>query len=196
LSSLGLFLREFINDPRSIGAVAPSSRKLARHMAAFVPPAHDGLVVDLGAGTGVITGALLEQGFPAERLVAVERSPRMAASFRERFPQVPLIEGDAQRLDILLGRHFGPSFQGVDFVVSGLPLRSLPRAVVRAIEEKIQCVLTRHGRFIQFTYDLRPVSFLSLDRLKHCMSQMVWYNLPPARIDVFAPKRNGHHAAR
>lgn len=193
LTSVGIFLREFITDPRSIGAVVPSSRQLARRMAAFVPNAQEGLVVDLGTGTGVVTAALLEQGIPPERLVAVERSSRLVRYFKERFPQVAIIEGDAQRLGVLLKSHFGASFTGVDFVISSLPLRVMPQAMVAAIEEQVHHVLNHHGRFIQFTYDLRPVAARSFDRLNYCTSRMVWYNLPPARVDVFSPKRNGSH---
>ena len=47
--------------PRSVGAIAPSGRQLARAMAAQVDPALPGSVVELGPGTGVITRALIER---------------------------------------------------------------------------------------------------------------------------------------
>jgi 23S rRNA (adenine-N6)-dimethyltransferase len=51
------------------------------------------LVVDLGAGTGVLTSALARAGAD---VVAVELDPALAARLRDRFPRV--VEGDARRV--------------------------------------------------------------------------------------------------
>jgi len=48
------FLKALINNPRAIGAVYPSSKYLAKEMASHVFQENDGLVIELGAGTGVI----------------------------------------------------------------------------------------------------------------------------------------------
>jgi 23S rRNA (adenine-N6)-dimethyltransferase len=50
------------------------------------------LVVDVGAGTGVITSALARA---AGRVVAVELDPRLAQRLRGRWPNVEVVEGDA-----------------------------------------------------------------------------------------------------
>ena len=49
----GLFLRELLESPAVVGAVWPSSARLARAMAASVDPRSDGQVAVLGAGTSV-----------------------------------------------------------------------------------------------------------------------------------------------
>lgn len=54
----------------------------------------DDLVVDLGAGTGALTGPLASTG---ARVLAVERSPRLARSLERRYAataQVRVVEGD------------------------------------------------------------------------------------------------------
>lgn len=53
------------------------------------------LVVDLGAGTGVLTAALARAG---ALVVAVELDPALAARLRSRFPRV--VEGDARRVPL------------------------------------------------------------------------------------------------
>lgn len=140
------------------------------------------LVVELGAGTGVVTEALLARGIPPQRLIAIERSPALANLLRERFPEVRVVCGDAAELGTLL-QDAGAEARRVN-VVSSLPLRSLPPSQVRAILGEIAQVLRAGGHWIQYTYALAqravPLGF------QRCSSAFVWRNLPPARVDVFA----------
>ena len=53
------------------------------------------LVLDLGAGTGALTSALVRTG---ARVVAVELDTELAAALRRRFPEV--VEGDALRVGL------------------------------------------------------------------------------------------------
>ena len=66
--------------------VCPSGMPLARSMAAFAPRKGDGLVVELGAGTGPVTRQLLDAGIAPRRLVVVEQSPVMVSLFLRRTP--------------------------------------------------------------------------------------------------------------
>lgn len=174
-----LFLREWLHHPAAIGAVWPSSTRLARRMAACVPRSGDGLVVELGAGTGAVTQALLDRGICAHRLVVVERSASFIRHLRRRFPGVTVLHGDALRLAALL-----PPGSKVDAIVSSLPLRSLAQADVRAIVAQWQQVLRLGGRAIQFTYDLRGRLRHRPAGLSHRSSHLVWANLPPARVFI------------
>jgi 23S rRNA (adenine-N6)-dimethyltransferase len=60
------------------------------------------LVLDIGAGTGALTGHLVRAG---ARVVAVELHPGRAALLRQRFPQVTVIQADVASLR-LPGRPF------------------------------------------------------------------------------------------
>jgi len=55
------------------------------------------LVLDLGAGTGVLTAALLRV---TSRVVAVEIDERLAAGLRDRFPDLDVRTGDALRVEL------------------------------------------------------------------------------------------------
>jgi 23S rRNA (adenine-N6)-dimethyltransferase len=59
------------------------------------------LVVDVGAGTGAITAALVEAG---ARVVAVELHPRRAAVLRERFAEHPVTVVRVDAVDLRLPR--------------------------------------------------------------------------------------------
>ena len=175
------FFRELLAGPRSVGAVCPSSSYLAQAMAAELDNTDDGLVLELGAGTGSITSALLQRGIAPERLVVVERSTALAAHLRRRFPAVRVIEGDARQLDELLGSDRGR----VGAVVSGLPLRSLSHATVNEIARQIHRLLPEGGVFVQFTYDLSKSSGCADMALNRARTRVIWKNLPPARVDTY-----------
>jgi len=180
-----VFTREWLANPLSVGAACPSSQKLARRMASFIPYGFRGTIVELGAGTGVVTAALLERGIDSDQLIVVERSFELGQFLKNRFPSLTVIHGDAVFLDDLLRRHLGNEFRGVDSVVSSLPLKSLPAATVQAIGRQLDRLLVSRGQFIQFTYDLRPDPSGPFPPLSKCASKIVWQNFPPARVDVF-----------
>ena len=83
-ASLALFTREIWANPRAMGAACPSGPALAACMASRVPADRDGLVVELGGGTGAVTAALLKHGVPPWKLVVVERSPTLVHHLRQR----------------------------------------------------------------------------------------------------------------
>ncbi len=176
------FAGEIIRNPAAMGAICPSSRTLARVIAEQlhnIPTT--GWVIELGAGTGNITAALLHQGLAPHRLIAIERSPTLAAHLRKRFPNIQVIEGDASQLSSLLGEQV----TDIQAIVSGLPLRSLPPTIVKAILGAIQHHLPQTGLFIQFTYDLRLASKTADIPMPCITSRLIWRNLPPARVDVY-----------
>lgn len=179
-TSPGLFLREWLAQPGIVGAVWPSSHRLARTMAERIPVRGDGLVVELGAGTGVVTQALLEKGISPDRLRVVERSPSFVHHLRKRFPAVPVLQGDATVLGSLL-----PEGVPVDAVVSSLPLRSLADADVTAILDQWCSLVRPGGVVVQFTYALHGQAPALADSFVPCGRQLVWGNLPPAKVMNF-----------
>ena len=68
------FFGQWLRNPRSMASVTPSGRQLARLMATAMPPGSRS-VVELGAGTGAITDALLRHGIQPQALLAVEMNP-------------------------------------------------------------------------------------------------------------------------
>ncbi len=98
------FLRALIARPKHVGAVAPSSRALARAIARQIDPSQAGPVLELGPGTGVITAALLKRGLAPERVTVVEYDADFAAAIATRYPGVHVIEGDAFDLNRIWAR--------------------------------------------------------------------------------------------
>src|SRR5580765_5793457 len=97
-----MFFRRWLANPLQMGSVIPSSEALCRRIVRHTRRAEDEAVLELGAGTGVISRALLEGGVPPERLIVVEIVPQMATHLREMLPGVAVLEGDARALSTLL----------------------------------------------------------------------------------------------
>jgi phosphatidylethanolamine/phosphatidyl-N-methylethanolamine N-methyltransferase len=184
--SMAAFLKALVTNPSSIGAACPSSPWLAQQIAAFVPQNPKGYVVELGAGTGAVTQALLDRGIPTDKILALERSPELSNFLKKKFPRLQVLTGDACHLNKLLHDHWNGEQKEVEMVVSCLPLRSLPKYVVQAIVQELDKILGVKGRYIQFTYDIRPNHPSRVAGFTREASKVVWRNLPPARVDLFA----------
>jgi len=176
-SDLTMFLRQMLRRPQQIGAVAPSSARLAAAMAAHLGPS-TGPVVEFGAGTGRITRAILDRGVAPRDLTLFEMNPEFAGELRRRFPGVTVHQTMAQ--DVV--RRCPPE---VGAVISGLPLLSMPVEVRREILAGAFAVLRAQGTFTQFTYGAHPPVDAGLQAalgLRAEKGRAVWLNLPPARV--------------
>lgn len=183
LGDYALFFGLWLQKPLQIAAVTPSSKRLGCVMADLVDLDRPGPVLELGAGTGGITRGLLQAGCPAERLIALEREPRLAAALRRSFPGIATIVGDATALAEHFARH------GVDrlcAVVSSLPIKWFPVTAQREIVAPCLDRLGPGGRFLQMTNAFAsPIAIEPLgiagDRVAY-----VWRNLPPAQIWAYS----------
>jgi len=176
------FIRSWIEKPLSTGAVMPSSRVLARAMARYVDPQSEGPVIELGPGTGPVTEALVEQGIDPARLVLVEFNPDFCRLLRSRYPQATVVQGDAYRLRRLLDTYVS---QPAAAMVSGLPLVTKPlRTRLRLISDAM-ILLAPGAPFVQFTYAMLPPIPKKLSGVRAEASELIWMNLPPARVWVY-----------
>lgn len=78
------FFKGWQKDRKRVGALMPTSVHAARRMASVIDPASGLPVLELGAGTGVITKAILERGIKPHQLVSVEYSKDWAMPSRWR----------------------------------------------------------------------------------------------------------------
>ena len=178
-SGSGLALRRMMAEPRRIGMIAPSSRALYKRMAKEVLPADiekEGLVVELGPGTGVGTQVLLERGVSPERLLCVELDPELHKYMTKKFPQVRTILGNAANLAQILGENSGK----ITAIVSSIPLTNLSKEQATAIVSACHTVLKPQGRMTQVTYRMRPT--LTVPGFERSYGGFILFNLPPAFV--------------
>jgi phospholipid N-methyltransferase len=182
-----LMLGRFVRSPRTVGAVAPSSRALAAEMVRRLDLSGTATVVELGPGTGVITRAIAARMGPTAHALAIDIEPEFVAAIGRRYPRIEAICASAVDLPALLhARHTFPA----DHIVSGLPFASLPAAVTTAILDAIATSLRPGGTFTTFQYlngypTPLATSFRQAmtERMGHPPERtVVWRNLPPAFV--------------
>jgi len=183
ITNAGLFFRRWLANPLQMGSIVPSSPALCKRIVAQTRYADDEIVVELGAGTGVISRALLDSGLPPERLYVLEIVPDMAEHLSAKLPGVNVIQGDARRLPQLIPQEFHGR---VGTVVVGIPLVLLPVAEQRRFIDAIEAVAPGLG-FILYSYCVTS----PLPWKKHGLvpKREAWtpLNFPPASVWRYVP---------
>ncbi len=178
-----LFLGRWLANPLRMGSVIPSSQALCGRIVRYGWPQTGGVVLDLGAGTGVISRAFLGAGLPPERLISVEIDRDLVGRLRRDLPGVTVIDGDARSLpDLLPGRVNGR----VRSVICGIPLVLLPLEQQRRFIEAMRAAAPGWG-FLHYSYCVTS----PLPTRKHGLigQRLAWtpLNFPPASVWRYMP---------
>lgn len=176
------FFKGWIDGPKRVGAILPTSGITARRMASVITPKSGLPVLELGPGTGIITKAILQRGISPENLVSIEFSTDFFQHLTRNFPGVHFINGDAFDLQNTLG-----SFKDVQFdaVISAIPLLSFPMERRIALLEDLLDRMPQGRPMMQITYG--PVSPIVArpDRYRIKHFDFVVRNIPPAQLWIY-----------
>lgn len=146
-----LFLGKFFRQGRRIGSVWPSSKTLSRAALREVDWARAKVIVELGAGTGPITAAIVEKADPKTRILSIERDGDFARILKKRFaayPNIEIIHADVRDIDAILESR---GIAEVDYFISGLATPSLPLPIQRRIFAAVRKYLPPDGVFANIT---------------------------------------------
>lgn len=180
------FFKGWLDSPKGVGAIVPTSMVTARAMAAVIRPESGLPVLELGPGTGVITRAILERGIVPEKLYSVEYSRDFAENLRQSFPEIHVIEGDAFALDDTLGAARDLTF---DAVICALPLLSFPREQRQALVHDLLRRVPPGRPVIQLTYGpMSPVRAEPGLEVEH--HDFILRNLPPTQLWIYRKGAN------
>lgn len=176
------FLKGWIDKPKAVGAIVPTSAVTSRRMASVIDTGSGLPVLETGPGTGVITKAILARGVRPENLTTVEHSADFARHLRRLYPDVNVIEGDAFNLAETLGDKAGTIF---DCVISAVPLLNFPvRRRIAYLEDLLDRIPA--GRpVVQITYG--PLSPIPAGRGDYSVRHFdfIMRNIPPAHLWVY-----------
>jgi len=177
-----LFARAFLNQPRVVASVLPSSRILERRVVRAANIANARVVVEFGGGTGGTTRALL-RALPADgRLIVIERTAAFISGL-ERIgdPRLEVVHGCASQVGAELEQR---GLAGADAIVSGIPFSTLPPPVARDIAAAVRDSLAPDGRFVAYQFTDRVADYLR-PLLGAPQVQHELWNVPPVRVFIW-----------
>lgn len=174
-----LFLREFLKRPRQVASIVPSSRFLERRIVEMADIQSARAVVELGAGTGGTTRAILGAMAADARLLVMEINPQLC-ELVGRIADSRLIVhcGCAHELGKALASYGLPA---PDVVVSGIPFSTINRATGMQILDTISATLAPGGRFVAYQVS-DQVNALTSPLLGSAQIEVELFNIPPVRL--------------
>jgi len=176
------FFKGWMDGPKAVGAIMPTSSVTARSMASVINPASGLPVLELGPGTGVITRAILARGVAPANVVSVEYSVDFHSRLQLDFPGVRFIRGDAFDLDETLGELNASQF---DSVISGIPLLNFPMACRVALIEDLLDRVPLGRPVVQFSYGPSSPVVCRGASFQVFHHDFVLRNVPPARLWIY-----------
>lgn len=178
------FLGTWLKHPLKMGAVAASSTAYCDEMVARSNTGNIGRILELGPGLGAVTRALLRAGVEPERIVSIEYDSQFASALKARFPRVDVIEGDGFDLDKTLGDGGAEKFATILLAIPIVNLRQVDR---QALLQRYFQRLAPGGNLTQLSYLWKPPIEPIAGRFTVSSSDIVWKNIPPARVWVYTP---------
>lgn len=175
------FLKEFIKNPRTTGAIAPSSKYLAEKMLSNIDFENSRCIVEYGPGTGVFTEKLIARKKDETLLIIVERNIKFYCELLKLYgnkKSVKIVHDGAENIKNHLKFY---SVDKVDYVVSGLPFTALPEKMSQSILESTRDVLSDNGEFITFQYSKIKKDMIT-GYFKNINLKRVRLNIPPAYV--------------
>lgn len=177
MSSVNTFVGESFKNFNKVGSVWPSSSRLAKRIA---KEAKGSVIVELGSGTGALTGEILKRLPSDGKLIAVEANEIFARHLKEKIKdsRLKIYVGDALLLNEYLKAE---GVRKVSCVISGLPLGIFDKKTKRGLLKEIFAGLSADGLFIQFEYLL--AGYLAVKEFFPVISlSYEFFNFPPAFV--------------
>ena len=177
----------FLRSPTKTGAIAASSRWLARRMVEEIGLSEARVVVELGPGTGAFTGAIAAAVGPSTRFIAVELNETFARDLSAKFPGVDVVNDSAENVPSILAKR---GLATADAILCGLPWAGFPEELQERLMKGILEGLRPGGRFATFAY-LHAAWFRAAKRFRRLLetrfanvtaTRTVWRNIPPAFV--------------
>ena len=176
----GVFFRGFLEHPRMVGSIIPSSRNTIARMLAPVKWAECKLFVEYGPGVGTFCRPVLDRLPRDGALVVIDTNPLyidyLKRTIRDsRFHPVLGSAEDVEAIVQALG------YEKADYVLSGLPFSTLPEGVGQAIAAATHRVVRVGGAFL--TYQFRASARdLTARYFKRIETGFAWWNIPPCLL--------------
>jgi len=176
-----IFIKEVISSIKNIGAIAPSSRFLAKNILKDIPFKDNQVILEFGPGNGAITKQILKRLPASSVLISLEINEQFFEHCKSKFASYDnfkIYSHSAVEFDTVLKTL---SLNKVDHLISSLPLAILPKQDLNDLFEKIPSHINDKGSFVQYQYSLNKYSFLK--RFFNTVKlDFTLVNIPPAFV--------------
>lgn len=177
LGPAGVFFRGFLEEPRMVGSIIPSSGVTIDAMLAPVDWDRCKLFVEYGPGVGTFCQPVLDR-LPREgELLVIDTNPLFIDYLKRtiRDSRFHAVLGSAEDVEEIV-RSIGHDH--ADFVLSGLPFSTLPAGVGNNIAAATHRIIREGGAFL--TYQFKGVARdLTARYFPRVDTGFVWLNIPP-----------------
>jgi len=180
LGPAGVFFQGFLEQPRMVGSIIPSSAHTIRKMLAPVKWDECKVFVEYGPGVGTFCRPVLDRLGRDGSLVVIDTNPLYIDYLKRtigdsRFHPVLGSAADVEEILAALGH------EKADYVLSGLPFSTLPEGVGPAIAAATHRVVRKGGAFLtyQFSTVARDLTARHFGRVD---TGFAWWNIPPCLL--------------
>ena len=180
LGPAGVFFQGFLEHPRMVGSIIPSSKPTIDKMLA--PVDWDGckLFVEYGPGVGTFCRPVLDRLRRDGELIVIENNPLYFDFLKRpiRDSRFHAVLGSAEDVEAIV-RSLGHDH--ADYVLSGLPFSTLPDGAGPTIAAATHRVIRPGGAFLTYQFsttarDLTARHFAQVD------TGFAWLNIPPCLL--------------
>lgn len=174
------FFKEAVKSLNTSGTVTPSSRFLAKRMISKIDFKNSNVIVELGAGNGVITKQILKKLNKNAVLLCFEINDNFYKELKKiKNPQLKVVKSSAEKIEEELAKL---GFSETNHIISSLPLTIIPDEICMEILKKSHQALASKGTFIQYQYSLTYFKRLSKVFSEEIKLEFEPLNFPPAFV--------------
>lgn len=176
------FFKESIRNIKTVGTITRSSKFLCKGMIKPVDFENADVIVELGAGDGVITEHILRSMKKDSKLLAFEVNELFCEQMREKIKddRLVIVEDSAEKLGEYLAKH---NLGKADYVISALPFVGFPEELAVSIIKTSKEHMKDKGLYIQVHYSLLTKK-LYQSIFGNVDVSFVPLNIPPAFVLV------------
>ena len=180
LGPAGVFFQGFLEHPKMVGSIIPSSANTIARMLAPVKWDECKVFVEYGPGVGTFCRPVLDRLGRDGALVVIDTNPLFIDYLRRtigdsRFHPVLGSAADVEEILNALG------YDKADYVLSGLPFSTLPDGVGPAIAEATHRVVRPGGAFMTYQFSTTARD-LTARHFRRVDTGFAWWNVPPCLL--------------
>ena len=155
----GVFFRGFVEHPRMVGSIIPSSRFTIAKMLAPVKWDDCEVFVEYGPGVGTFCQPVLDRLRRDGALIVIDTNPLYIDYLKKHFrdSRFHAVLGSAEDVEAIVKAH---GYDHADYVLSGLPFSTLPDGVGPAIAAATHRVIRPGGAFLVYQFSAKARDFM------------------------------------